>query len=69
MISLIRTTSILTLLFGFLLSPFAVFANDLLTLKVEGVTGSLERNVKAHLGTLPKSDVQRRAFIFNAEDN
>ncbi|WP_371990254.1 autotransporter assembly complex family protein [Shewanella sp. 10N.286.54.B9] len=67
--SLIRTTSILTLLFGFLLSPFAVFANDLLTLKVEGVTGSLERNVKAHLGTLPKSDVQRRAFIFNAEDN
>ncbi|MEZ9196968.1 autotransporter assembly complex family protein [Shewanella sp. 10N.286.54.B9] len=59
----------LTLLFGFLLSPFAVFANDLLTLKVEGVTGSLERNVKAHLGTLPKSDVQRRAFIFNAEDN
>lgn len=69
MISLIRTTSILTLLFGFLLSPFAVFANDLLTLKLEGVTGSLERNVKAHLGTLPKSDVQRRAFIFNAEDN
>ncbi|ACJ29509.1 Surface antigen (D15):Surface antigen variable number [Shewanella piezotolerans WP3] len=69
MISLIRTTSILTLLFGFLLSPFAALANDLLTLKIEGVTGSLERNVKAHLGTLPKSDVQRRAFIFNAEDN
>lgn len=69
MISLIRTTSILTLLFGFLLSPFAAQANDLLTLKIEGVTGSLERNVKAHLGTLPKSDVQRRAFIFNAEDN
>nr|WP_044556425.1 autotransporter assembly complex family protein [Shewanella piezotolerans] len=59
----------LTLLFGFLLSPFAALANDLLTLKIEGVTGSLERNVKAHLGTLPKSDVQRRAFIFNAEDN
>lgn len=69
MISLIRTTSILTLLFGFLLSPFAAQANDLLTLKIEGVTGSLERNVKAHLGALPKSDVQRRAFIFNAEDN
>ena len=69
MISLIRTTSVLILLFGLILSPFAVFANDLLTLKVEGVTGSLERNVKAHLGTLPKSDVQRRAFIFNAEDN
>ncbi|MCL1096302.1 autotransporter assembly complex protein TamA [Shewanella kaireitica] len=59
----------LTLLFGFLLSPFAAQANDLLTLKIEGVAGSLERNVKAHLGALPKSDVQRRAFIFNAEDN
>nr|WP_283105822.1 autotransporter assembly complex family protein [Shewanella kaireitica] len=59
----------MTLLFGFLLSPFAAQANDLLTLKIEGVAGSLERNVKAHLGALPKSDVQRRAFIFNAEDN
>ncbi len=69
MISLIRTTSVLILLFGLILSPFAAYANDILTLNIKGVTGSLERNVKAHLGTLPKSDVQRRAFIFNAEDN
>ncbi|WP_143562328.1 autotransporter assembly complex family protein [Shewanella sp. UCD-KL12] len=44
-------------------------ADDFLTLKVTGVTPRLTQNIEAHLGTLPTSEVQRRAFIFNAEDN
>jgi len=46
-----------------------VQANDLLTLKINGVDGPLARNIEAHLGSMPTSEVQRRAFVFNAEDN
>ncbi|MEI6859670.1 MAG: autotransporter assembly complex family protein [Shewanella sp.] len=44
-------------------------ANDFITLKITGVNASLKRNIEAHLGTLPSSEVQRRAFIFNTENN
>ncbi|WP_443020002.1 autotransporter assembly complex protein TamA [Shewanella sp. KX20019] len=69
MISLIRATTHSLMLISVLLTPFAALANDLLTLNIKGVKGSLARNVEAHLGALPDSEVQRRAFIFNAEDN
>ncbi|WP_157608850.1 autotransporter assembly complex protein TamA [Shewanella violacea] len=54
---------------GSMLSSFSVVANDFLTLNISGVNSALTRNVKAHLGNLPTSNVQRRAYIFNAEDN
>ncbi|MGL5358881.1 MAG: autotransporter assembly complex protein TamA, partial [Shewanella sp.] len=40
-----------------------------LKVSVSGVDDALKRNILAHLGTLPESDVQRRAFLFNVEDN
>ncbi|ABZ76409.1 surface antigen (D15) [Shewanella halifaxensis HAW-EB4] len=67
--SLLRVLTIPLLLIGVTCVTFSVQANDWITLKIKGVEGSLARNVKAHLGTLPDSSVQRRAFIFNAEDN
>ncbi|MGL4447062.1 MAG: autotransporter assembly complex protein TamA [Shewanella sp.] len=44
-------------------------AEHVLKVSVTGVDGALKRNILAHLGTLPDSDVQRRAFLFNVEDN
>ncbi|ACA86963.1 autotransporter assembly complex protein TamA [Shewanella woodyi] len=52
-----------------LLCPLSAQAEDWLKLDISGVSGELDRNIKAHLGQLPNSNVQRRAFIFNAEDN
>lgn len=69
LISLLRVLTIIFLFVSVTCVTFSVRANDWLTLKINGVEGSLERNVKAHLGALPESSVQRRAFIFNAEDN
>ncbi|WOT03749.1 autotransporter assembly complex protein TamA [Shewanella youngdeokensis] len=69
LISATQVTPKILLLVSILLAPFTALANDWLELKVEGVKGSLQRNVMAHLGTLPTSAVQRRAFVFNAEDN
>ncbi|MCE9684713.1 autotransporter assembly complex protein TamA [Shewanella sp. AS16] len=40
-----------------------------LSLKIEGVEGKLAQNVHAHLGPLPDSAVQRRAYLFNVESN
>ncbi|WP_444544724.1 autotransporter assembly complex protein TamA [Shewanella sairae] len=51
------------------LATFSVRANDWLDLNIKGVKSSLATNVTAHLGSLPDSAVQRRAFIFNAQDN
>jgi len=67
--SSLRLWSLSIILIGYSLCIFSAHANDWLTLKIEGVDDVLERNIKAHLGALPKSKVQRRAFIFNAEDN
>ncbi|WP_229814728.1 autotransporter assembly complex protein TamA [Shewanella hanedai] len=52
-----------------LLCSFSAHADDWLTLNIQGVSGELDRNIRAHLGQLPSSKVQRRAYIFNAEDN
>lgn len=49
-------------------TPVAI-ADEFLSLQLSGVNGALKRNIEAHLGALPTSEVQRRAFIFNAEDN
>lgn len=46
-----------------------VWANDWLKVEVDGANESLKRNITAHLGALPGSEVQRRAYIFNAEEN
>ncbi len=67
--SSLRLWSLSIIFIGYLLCPFSAQANDWLTLKIEGVDDALKRNIKAHLGALPKSKVQRRAYIFNAEDN
>ncbi|MCP3127219.1 autotransporter assembly complex family protein [Shewanella sp. KJ2020] len=52
-----------------LVTSVAVAADNFLTLSVTGVDESLKRNILAHLGNLPDSEVQRRAFLFNVEDN
>ncbi len=44
-------------------------ADNLLTLSVSGVDDALKRNIIAHLGNLPDSEVQRRAFLFNVNEN
>jgi translocation and assembly module TamA len=43
-------------------------AEEWLTLKLKGVDETMEQNILAHLGSLPKSDMQRRAFLFNAQE-
>ena len=68
-LSSFRLWSLSIILLSSLLSAFPVMANDFLMLKISGANTSLNRNIEAHLGTLPSSEVQRRAFIFNAEDN
>ncbi|MBL4814375.1 MAG: outer membrane protein assembly factor [Shewanella sp.] len=68
-LSSFRLWSLSIILLSSLLSAFPVMANDFLMLKITGANASLNRNIEAHLGTLPSSEVQRRAFIFNAEDN
>jgi translocation and assembly module TamA len=40
-----------------------------LTINVTGVPKKIEKNIFAHLGTLPDNDVQRRAFLFTVDDN
>jgi len=52
-----------------LVTSVTVAADNFLTLSVTGVDESLQRNILAHLGNLPDSEVQRRAFLFNVEDN
>ena len=65
----IRLRFLSLLLLCNVLCTTSVMASELLTLKITGVSGSLSRNIEAHLGSLPTSKVQRRAFVFNAEDN
>ncbi|WP_144214187.1 autotransporter assembly complex protein TamA [Shewanella donghaensis] len=48
---------------------FAWAKDDWLDINITGVTGKLSRNVKAHLGSNPESEVQRRAYLFTVEDN
>lgn len=45
-----------------------IAADDWLTIKVSGVKKPIEDNIRAHLGTTPANDVQRRAFLFTVED-
>jgi translocation and assembly module TamA len=53
-----------------LASPRANGADDpLLNLRIEGVSGELEKNIRAHLGNFPESKVQRRAYLFNVSDS
>ncbi|WP_394130139.1 autotransporter assembly complex family protein [Shewanella maritima] len=50
------------------MSP-ALLAKPNLTINVKGVTEQLENNVRAHLGTQPTTAVERRAFLFNVNEN
>ncbi len=59
----------LYLLVGLSLVASVATADNFLKLSVSGVDEALQRNILAHLGSLPDSDVQRRAFLFNVEDN
>ncbi|WP_372870209.1 autotransporter assembly complex family protein [Shewanella sp.] len=51
-----------------LLPAAAQAADPLLRVNVSGVDEALHKNILAHLGTLPESEVQRRAFLFNVDD-
>ncbi|KIO35678.1 hypothetical protein DB48_15445 [Shewanella sp. cp20] len=64
-LSRLSTLALLCLCMG--VSP--VWANDWLTVEIDGADKALKRNITAHLGALPSSEVQRRAFIFNADEN
>lgn len=44
-------------------------ADEWLTLSVNGASPELEQNIRAHLGNLPDSNIQRQAYLFNVEDN
>ncbi|MCL1089460.1 autotransporter assembly complex protein TamA [Shewanella profunda] len=59
----------LNLIVGLSLVTSVATADNFLKLSVSGVDESLQRNIVAHLGTLPDSEVQRRAFLFNVEEN
>lgn len=52
-----------------LVASATMAADNFLTLSVNGVDEALKRNILAHLGAMPDSEVQRRAFLFNVEDN
>ena len=52
-----------------MMSGFALAENSWLNVRIDGVSKKLEKNIIAHLGTLPESDVQRRAFLFTVDDN
>ncbi|WP_049757983.1 autotransporter assembly complex protein TamA [Shewanella amazonensis] len=54
-------------LFGAL--PVSAANDPLLRINVSGVDEALEKNIRAHLGSLPESEVQRRAFLFNVQDS
>ncbi|MBV7315090.1 autotransporter assembly complex family protein [Shewanella sp. NIFS-20-20] len=43
--------------------------NPWLVIEIQGVDKPLQQNITAHIGALPTSAVQRRAFLFNLEDN
>jgi translocation and assembly module TamA len=51
------------------MSGFVLADNNWLTVKVSGVSQKIEKNIFAHLGTLPDNDVQRRAFLFTVDNN
>ncbi|WP_350433427.1 autotransporter assembly complex family protein [Shewanella sp. H8] len=51
------------------MSGFVLADNNWLTIKVSGVNKKIEKNIFAHLGTLPENEVQRRAFLFTVDDN
>ena len=53
------------------MSPNSALAlsNDFLNLKISGVKDNARTNVIAHLGPLPKTKAQRRAFLFNSRSN
>ncbi|WP_434086812.1 autotransporter assembly complex protein TamA [Shewanella psychrotolerans] len=59
---------LLTLLF-LSLGTSTAWADKWLKVEINGADEALTRNITAHLGTIPNSEVQRRAFIFNAEEN
>ncbi|MDO6678228.1 MULTISPECIES: autotransporter assembly complex family protein [unclassified Shewanella] len=48
---------------------FAWAKDNWLTVKVTGASGRLTKNIQAHLGNNPDSEVQRRAYLFTVEDN
>ncbi|MCF1428246.1 MAG: autotransporter assembly complex protein TamA [Shewanella sp.] len=56
-----------------LLLPLTVQAKSktdpLLALTISGVDEALSRNISAHLGSLPETEAQRRAFLFSVQDN
>ncbi|WP_242620425.1 MULTISPECIES: autotransporter assembly complex family protein [Shewanella] len=51
------------------LSAPLAHAESVLKVTVKGTSEALASNIQAHLGKTPENDVQRRAFLFNVEDN
>ncbi|WP_390904042.1 autotransporter assembly complex protein TamA [Shewanella phaeophyticola] len=60
---------LLLFLLTLLMSGFALADANWLKVNISGANKKLTNNINAHLGTLPDSDVQRRAFLFTVEDN
>ena len=52
-----------------LASNFAWAKEDWLNINLTGTSERLSKNIRAHLGENPTSEVQRRAFLFTVEDN
>ena len=69
LINSLRISLFLILALTVFRSNSAPAANDLLTVSISGVESSLEKNIRSHLGALPKNEIQRRAFLFTVEEN
>ncbi|WP_425423643.1 autotransporter assembly complex protein TamA [Shewanella waksmanii] len=67
--SFLRIIMLVFLFVSIMLITLPAIADNYLKVSVTGASPSLTRNINAHLGELPKSANQRRAYIFNAEDN
>ncbi|MBR9726946.1 autotransporter assembly complex family protein [Shewanella intestini] len=49
--------------------PYSYAQDSILSIKINGANRALTNNIRAHLGQEPKTEVQRRAYLFNVEDN
>ena len=65
----VKFSQFLFILLAIILSGSVLADDNWLTINISGVTPKLEKNIHAHLGTLPENDVQRRAYLFSVDNN
>lgn len=67
-VCLFKVNSLLVVCLFFLVTKVAIASN--LILKIDGeLPDTIKKNIQAHLGALPKTDLERSAFIYSAPKN